>query len=328
MRRSRRLRKLGLVLAAAVVLLAAAGSIYQAVGVRLDAEKYVPVGQFYNIDHKRMHLYSGGDGDTTVVFAAGWGTVNPVVDFYPLYEPVARHARFVVYDKFGYGYSDLTNEDRDIDRIVDEIHQALAEAAGEGEPSYIFVGHSLASLEVIRYAQRYPGEVQAVVLIDGGNPEFYAKTKPVTFISRFQRLLINLGVARVLYHIDGFADFINSERNGLRLLPDNLKKIDERAVLLKANNASITDEMKRSRENAQKVVEGGKLDSLPLVVITAGDFNNAGKDWLDSQQELLNWSQASKQVMVQDAGHYIHHYHPEIVANEIIALINGNEQPR
>jgi pimeloyl-ACP methyl ester carboxylesterase len=218
-------------------------------------------------------------GDITVVFAAGWGTVNPYVDFFPLYGETVKYARILVYDKFGYGYSDMTNQNRDIDVMVDEIHALFAKS--DVKPPYIFVGHSLASLECLRYAQRYPHEVKGIILIDGGNPEFYVKTKPLTFISVIQRQLINFGIGRVLYKIKGFAGLINSERNKLKLLPEDLKKIDAMATLLKANNRNITDEMRRSHENAKKVGGGGKLGNIPLVIITAGNFGNANKDgWI------------------------------------------------
>lgn len=71
--------------------------------------------------------------------------------------------------------------------------------AGSGTP-YLLVGHSLASLEVIRFAQLFPGEVFGIVLIDGGNPEFYADHCEVSVLF-FNRLLKGLqitGLARIL----------------------------------------------------------------------------------------------------------------------------------
>ncbi len=301
----------------AIIVLLACGRIYQTAGVRLDAKQYLPVGKLYSIGRDKMHLYTGGSGDVTVVFAAGWGTVNPVVDFYPLYEETATYAKYVVYDRFGYGYSELTSRTRQIDTMIDEIHELLGKASLK--PSYILVGHSLASLECIRYAQRYPEEVKGIVLIDGGNPEFYANAKPITWLSYVQGQLVNFGIARLLYKIDGFDRFSNSERNQLRLLPEDLKRVDKLATLLKANNRNITDEMKRSQENAKVVIGGGRIDA-PLTIITSGDFGNASKAWLASQHDLLSWSTMSKQVVVNDSRHYIHHYHPEIIIKEIVEL--------
>lgn len=40
--------------------------------------------------------------------------------------------------------------------------------------------------------------------------------------------------------------------------------------------------MKRSQENATKVFKGEKLGDTPLIIITSGDFGEAGKQWLAS----------------------------------------------
>jgi pimeloyl-ACP methyl ester carboxylesterase len=319
-RKSVTVKKIGIIMLILIAITLICGYIYQRISSNYNAKSYNPVGTLYNVGHNKMHLYEGGSGDVTVVFASGWGTVNPYVDFYPLYDGISKYAKFVVYDRFGYGYSDITNEKRDIDIIVDEIHELLINSGQK--PPYILVGHSLASLEVIRYAQKYENEVSGIVLIDGGNPEMYAQSGPVTFISTIQRQLLNFGIVRVLYKVNGFAEKLNFERNELKLLPLELQKIDETATLLIANNKNIIDEMRNSQKNAVKVVDGGKLQNIPLTIITSGDFGNAGKEWLKSQMNLKDWSNNSKQFVVPDSRHYIHQYHPEIIVDEIIELIN------
>lgn len=314
------IKRAGIILLSSLIILLTMGFIYQKIGELKDTEKYKPVGGIYNIRDKKMHIYTGGTGDMTVVFAAGWGTTNPYVDFYPLYDKISEHAKFAVYDRFGYGYSDITDEKRDIDIIVNEIHELLNKSGQK--PPYILVGHSLASLETIRYAQKYKNEVRGIILIDGGNPELYTTIKPITFIGIFQRQLIRFGIARILYKTDGFADWLNSERNGLKLLPFELKELDKTSTLLKGSNSNIIDEMRRSQDNAKKVVNDGKIQDIPLTVITSGGFGKSSMDWLDSEKELQKWSKYGKQFVIADTKHYIHHYHPEIIAKELIEIIN------
>ncbi len=307
----------GLVL---LIILLTVGFVYQWAIVRNDLPKYQPMGKQYDVYGHKMHIYTGGEGQTTVVFNAGWGTINPYVDFYPLYEKIDKQTRFAVIDRFGYGYSDLTDRKRDIDNIVDEIHELLQ--VSDQQPPYILVGHSLGSLETIRFAQKYPDEVKGIVLLDGGSPEYYAHQSPLTLVSLFQRFLVRSGVARILYHFDGFEESLASERNGLELLPDKLKELDRLSTLLKANNKNITDEMRQSQNNAKKVLEGKKPLDVPLTVITAGSFGKVSKNWLDSQVALSSWSVSSKQVMVVDAEHYVHQYRPELIGKEILTLVN------
>ncbi len=52
------------------------------------------------------------------------------------------------------------------------MHESLGKA-GEKLP-YILVGHSMGSLEAIRFAQMYKDEVKGIVMIEAGNPEYYA----------------------------------------------------------------------------------------------------------------------------------------------------------
>ena len=67
-------------------------------------------------------MYAAGQGDVTVVFAAGWGIPSPYVDFYPLWSELAGQARVVVYDRPGYGWSQVTPAPRSIDAICGEVH--------------------------------------------------------------------------------------------------------------------------------------------------------------------------------------------------------------
>jgi pimeloyl-ACP methyl ester carboxylesterase len=300
-----------------ILLLGMIGFVYQRMGVKQDLMSYKPPGKLVQVGNNKMHIYAGGAGDITVVLASGWGTVNPYADFYPLYEGLGKSTKFVVYDRFGNGFSDLTDQKRDIDQIAAEIHEGLVKSGQK--PPYIMVGHSLGSLETIRFTQKYPKEVKGIVLIDGGSPEYYADQKPITAVSIIQRTLINSGLIRFLYHVNGFADSLNNERNKLLLLPDNLKDLDRVSTLLIANNRNVTDEMKQSQKNAKLIVADKVPLTIPLTVITAGSYGKAEKKWLDSQEKLKNWSTIGKQIIIEDAYHYIHQYHPELIVSEIVA---------
>lgn len=303
-----------------LILLLGAGSVYQWMGTRYDSKSYMSVGKLYNVADHKMHLYTGGQGDTTVVFSSGWGTVNPYADFYPLYEGLSSHMKLAVYDRFGYGYSETTGKKRDIDTITDEIHELL-HVSGQ-KPPYIMVAHSLGSLETIRYAQRFPEEVKGIVLVEGGSPEYYASSKPLTIIPIFQRILLKLGVVRTLYHVDGFAEWISDQRNALKLLPEHLKELDRTSTLLKVGNRDMTDEIRQSQRNAKIVLQGKKPLDIPITILTADHFGKLSEDktWMDSQSALPSWSTSGKQTILADSSHYLHHYRPDLVVKEILQL--------
>lgn len=292
------------------------GSVYQAIGVRADRDEYQPIGSLYEVKGTDMHLFAAGEGEATVVFATGWGTVQPYVDYYPLTQRVSQHAKVAVYDRPGSGFSEQTDRVRDIDKMVDEIHELLA--IGGQRPPYVLVGHSLGSLEVLRFAQRYPDEVKGIVIIDGGTPEYYAKTKPLTAISHVQRFLVNTGVVRTLLHFDGVYKSLNNERNELRDVPEELRQLDLQATRMIASNPTVTDEMRNSQANAKKVLSDKAQLPIPLRSFVAG---SSADGWIDDQKEWLTWSADAEQQIVEGAKHYVHHYEPELVADVIIELI-------
>ncbi|MDF2834537.1 MAG: alpha/beta hydrolase [Paenibacillus sp.] len=321
----RRVRKTAMYVFGILAVLLLIGAAYQWYGSAEDKKNYAPAGKRYEVAGGNMHLYTEGAGDVTVVFASGWGTANPYADFYPLYEALNPHVKIAVYDRFGYGYSDATDRKRDIDSIVDEIHELL-QASGQ-KPPYVLAGHSLGSLEAIRYAQRFPEEVQGILLIDGGSPEYYRSSTELVLIPWTYAGLRTTGLLRVLYRFDGFEDWVNDQSNEQKLLPEPLKELNRLSALLKAGNRNMTDELRQSRENAEVVLQGKKPLDIPITVLTADYLGKLDDDpsWKVSQAALPTWSASGKQVVVKDSSHYIHAYRPDVVVEELLKLTERTE---
>ncbi|GGN94104.1 alpha/beta fold hydrolase [Saccharibacillus kuerlensis] len=307
-----------------VLLLLLAGFVYQWMGEREDRQAYIAPGQHVEVDGRRMHVYHeekpGKAADEgTVVLIAGWGTANPYADFSPVYEFLRNQAAFAVVDRFGYGYSDVTDEKRDIDRMTEELHEGLEKAGVQ--PPYVLTAHSLGSLEAIRYAQRYPEEVKGIVTIDSGSPEFY-QTFPARTL-QLQRVAIKSGLVRALYHINGFDAYLNGQRNGLRLLSPEMKEQERLATLLVALNDNVTDEVRRAAANADKLVEDKQRLEVPIIQLFADQFGEVTDEWLDSQRQFgESWSADSKMTVVQGSAHSIQAYHPESVAEAALELVD------
>ncbi len=304
---------------AMLVLLVGSGVVYEQVNARKDLKSYTPSGKLYNVNGHNMHLYSGGQGDVTVVLASGWGTANPYADFSPLYDKLAPHVKFAVYDRFGYGYSDTTDTKRDIDTIASEIHGVL-EASGQ-KPPYLLVAHSLGSLETIRFAQKYPDEVAGMVMLDSGSPEYYYADKSETASGGFlTQLLAKTGVLRLIFQSDSFIESSRAARNGLKFVPDELKQIDLAASLIKLNTANMEDELRQMHTNAKTVLDDKKPFTFPLTILTADYLGVADDVWNKYEEEFTSWSTQSKQMVIKDTDHYIHQYRPDLIADEILAL--------
>ena len=117
---------------------------------------------YVEIDNHKMHVFAIGDkSKPKLVLMSGSGTVAPVYDFKILYEKLVSNCRVIVIEKFGYGYSDLYEGACDIDSVIAFQREAL-EKAGEIGP-YILLPHSMSGLEAIRWKQKYPDEVRAII---------------------------------------------------------------------------------------------------------------------------------------------------------------------
>lgn len=324
-------RKKKVLLGILIILLL--GITYEQIGQYFDSKKYKPVGQIININGHDMHIYAEGNGNATVVFASGWAVPSPYVDFYPLYSVTSKYARTVVYDRPGYGWSDIADTPRDIDTITKEIHELL-EKSGE-KPPYILVGHSIGSLEVIRFAQLYENEVKGVVLIDGSNPDMYLNTVKPSAIATMRAsifhksiyLLNKSGIFRLLINI--VPNFYSSTplvtaRNNLDLAPDNFDELDAAMFTRTCLNRNQVDEKKNKEKNALEVVANGHINDVPLRIITSEELNNY-EESKENQLNLQKWSTDSKQIVVTGSGHAIHWYNPKVINNEILEILSNYE---
>ncbi|MCQ4087980.1 alpha/beta hydrolase [Saccharibacillus sp. JS10] len=299
-----------------------AGFVYQAMGEREDRAAYIAPGEKVEVNGHRMHVYSEqkagkASDEPTVVLIAGWGTVNPYTSFSPMYPFLRDKISFAVVDRFGYGYSDLTDEKRRVDRITEELRQALIEA--KVEPPYILTAHSLGSLEAIRFAQKYPDEVAGIVTIDSGSPEFYLTfpEQPTQLI----RLAVKSGIVRALYHVNGFTEYLNGQRNGLRLLSPTMKEQERLATLLVSMNDNVIDEMRNMKANAQQVIDAKTRLNIPIVQLVADRFGEVSEDWLEMQRNFgKSWSTQSETVVVQNSAHSIQSYDPQAIVDEVLEM--------
>jgi len=289
------------------------GFSYEKIGEYNDSKNYPQIGEMVDVNNHKINLFSEGEGDTTVVFCSGHTGPSAYADFYPLYNEISNYAKVVTYDRPGHGWSEVSDVLRDIDSIAHEMHNSL-EKSGQKSP-YILVGHSYASLQVIRFAQIYKNEVSGIVLIDGGNPEFYAKnglaiSKSTEYSYKF---LKSIGIARLLLN------HTNYYSKNLKLLPNNLKQLYLSMAVKTMYNKNIIDEGNLAKASAKTILENGHLGNLPIKIIT--DPDNA--EWISSQEVLKEWSTNSEQVVVNGAGHAIHQTNPDVINNEILKLIEN-----
>lgn len=318
------LKRCLIVILVLIIIVLGSGIIYEAVSESQDLNNYPAPGKIINVDGHNMHIYSEGQGPETVVFASGWGIECPYAEYSPIYTKLSQHTRIVVYDRPGYGWSEVSDTPRDIDIVTKELHKLL-ELSGE-KPPYILVGHSMASLELIRFTQLYPQEVKGIVMIDAGNPDYYASQDTIQdqlSANKLKTILQKTGIMRLLFKNENFINSAYASRNNFRLMSPQMIEMDKALYLKNLTNKNKNDEIKHLSENAKIVTAGSKLENIPLRILTAEKSDVDAKintEWIKSQRDFMKWSQNSNMVIIKNGNHYFYQFTPQTVVDTVLEI--------
>jgi pimeloyl-ACP methyl ester carboxylesterase len=117
----------------------------------------------------RLHIRCQGEGSPAVVIEDGWEETGDTWEGFMAY--VAETTRVCVYSRAGLGLSDepSTPGERTAAMVADDL-AALTESSGITEP-FVLVGWSAGSMLARVFAERHPGRVAGLVLVDSAHPQ-------------------------------------------------------------------------------------------------------------------------------------------------------------
>ncbi len=264
-------------------------------------------GEFVEIDGRNMNIYVEGDGDHTIVFMSGWGTESPIYDFRPLYSNLSDDYKCVVIEKFGYGFSDEIDGERDFDTILRQDREALEMMGIEGP--FILCPHSLSGLEATLWAQKYPKEVEAIVGLD----------MSVAKECFSNRSTVMLNKAVKFSGINRFMMTISDVEEGYT---DTEWKPYTALVCRNMANDTVCHEDEAIDHVCEKINAAALPDTPTLQFIST--YNSNYEYWKSTHQELVDASSLSLGELIElDCGHYLHQYESERIAEEMKAFIEG-----
>ena len=270
----------------------------------------IPNGCFVEIESHKIHLYvRGSEHSQTLVFMSGSATVAPTYDFKNLYEKLTDKYNIVVIEKFGYGYSDIFETPCDIDSLVSIDRMALEKA--QIKKPYILLPHSMSGLEAIRWKQKFPDEIKAIIGIDMATPFAYEKwtdkkiQKTIKMFSFMKKLKLHF--LPKVYPL--------SNRS---LLPNEIK---QQKLLMKRNGFNICyiNEAKNVLQNARTVSSSDYI--LCPMLLFSSNGKQIDKYWIENQKKFAEIMNAK--LICYNCGHYIHYYKSLEMANEINNFLNS-----
>ena len=253
-------------------------------------------GEMIEVDGGQMCVYTEGSGKHTVVFMSGYGTPSPILDFRPVYNRLTDDFRVVVVEKFGYGFSDETDAPRDIDTMLRQTREALAGAGIEGP--LILCPHSAAGLEALRWAQKYPEEIEGIVALDMAIPGYHEESGYSIFEDRAMGFITNSGLIRLMS--DAFPYAYNSE-----YLTEGEKAQYKALTYARRGSATMIHEAEWCQRNVETVADDG-APALPILFFISrpmGEvmFPSDPQKYLDLPR---SYTDNKAEYIETDLGHY------------------------
>src|SRR3954447_3633739 len=310
-------RRLILAPLVAVLILAAAGFIYENISEARDRRFNPMVGKRIDVNGRKMHIHCTGDGSPAVILDSGLG--DTYLSWRKVQPEIATFTHVCSYDRSGLGFSDVSFSDRTSKAIAEQLHDLLQ--AANVAPPYILVGHSMGGYDVRLYASLYPSDVSGMVLVDSSHPDqenrMPAEIKNMQGSwereAEFLRFTMPFGIPRLM----GFCE----SEPALRAAECNWHSAHEGLA-----------EMKAFRDSAAQAAATGSLGGMPLAVLShdpdkpsselpadlAKPMNDA---WEKMQEELAHLSSRGTQVVAKNSSHYIQLDRPDVVINGVRSVL-------
>lgn len=273
-----------------------------------------PLGKIVEVNGHNMSVYTEGEGDKTLVFLSGGGTCSPILDFKSLYSLLSNEYKIAVVEKFGYGFSDVVDEQRDIDTMLSETRMALEKAGIEGP--YVLCPHSMSGLEALYWAQKYPDEVEAVIGLDMAVPAYYDEMRISIPITKLGQYGAALGITRWI------PSLAESDAIKVGTLSEEEKEIYRAVFYQRTATVTMIDEVKAVKDNAKTVKENG-VPQVPMLLFISNGSGGTGfteETWRRIPKEYIAGCDNASYIEL-DCPHYVHDYEYEKISEEIRNLL-------
>jgi len=299
-------------LALVIVLVSSLLVIYVYNRIKMKQEEPLlanPLGQMVEVDGHMMCVYEEGEGEHTLLFLSGSGTAAPILDFKSLYSLLRDDYHIVVIEKFGYGFSDVVDDERSFDTILRQDREALEKAGIEGP--FVLCPHSMSGLESIMWAQDYPDEVEAIIGLDMVLPRTYDEFD-FDGVFRFEKLAAlarELGIVRFYYSDSSLPAALSKEE----------KELYRTIACRKAVNVDVINEGLSITE-AVREIDGKPKPDVPMLMFLSDGKEVKGTNWIEDHYDYVSDLTDAK-VVELGCGHYVHNFMQDRIAEDIKEFI-------
>lgn len=286
---------------------------FHQLSLQKESKLLMPIGKKVVVNGHQMNVYIKGEGSETIVFLSGAGIASPILDFKNLLDPLSKKFKVVVVERAGYGFSEDSDQSRDVMEVLSETRQALSQAEVSGP--YVIVSHSMASLESLAWQEKYPDEVKALVGLDWALPASYEDLKDNQALLTVAYWSSKIGLLR--YFPESFyiknPTLTETERQQYKLLA--YKQLMSQAML---------HESRLAKKNAKKVPSSINPKIPALLLVSNGEGTTFSQSEWQRYAEKFASDQSNVQVVYMDSPHDLYHYQSDAIVSRIKEFLENN----
>ena len=286
---------------------------FHQLSLQKESKLLMPIGKKVVVNGHQMNVYIKGEGSETIVFLSGAGIASPILDFKNLTDSLSKKYKVVIVERAGYGYSEDSNQSRDVMEVLFETRQALSQANVIGP--FIILSHSMASLESLAWQEKYPNEVKALIGLDWALPASYEDLKDNQALLTVAYWSSKIGLLR--YFPESFyiknPTLTETERQQYKLLA--YKQLMSLAML---------HESRLAKENAKKVPSSINPKIPALLLVSNGEGTTFSQSEWQRYAERFASDQSNVQVVHMDAPHDLYHYQSDAIVSRIKEFLENN----
>ena len=296
-----------------LILFLGATFMFHQVSLQKERKLLTPIGKQVTVNGHQMNVSITGEGPETIVLLSGAGIASPILDFKNLTDSLSKKYKVVVVERAGYGFSEDSDQSRDVMTVLSETRQALSQAEVSGP--YVIVSHSMASLESLAWQEKYPDEVKALVGLDWALPASYEDLKDNQALLTVAYWSSKIGLLR--YFPESFyiknPTLTETERQQYKLLA--YKQLMSQAML---------HESRLAKGNAKKVPSSINPKIPALLMVSNGDGTSFSQSEWQRYAERFASDQSNVQVIYMDAPHELYHYQSHEIVSRIEEFLENN----
>lgn len=262
-----------------IVIVMIVGAILHETVFKKRLKKIKPYGQLIDINGGKIHVYSKGSGDKTIILLPGMGVPLPCADFGPLMRKLSEEYTVVCIEHLGVGFSSETSKPRTCENYVEEIREALKKAGFKAP--YVLMPHSVSSIYSEYYASKYPNEIEAIISLDGTSTAYYEEMPAiVNFVLPIAKFQQAIGTTSILASLT---------TNKKKLLNSGYTEKELKDIIVFAGfsiNNTLLNQMKNSVEFIKDTINLPFPGTIPyLKIISKQTYETPNKQLKTTPQE-------------------------------------------